>query len=207
MLNAIKEEEEIKMGALKEETKIKLNAIKTKSIIDEKEKMNIEEMNDLTTRKTDNYDGQELNGCDPSLVQFLQSEECGYLIKDITDTTEQCLHDNHDNDDEIINKLCSDEMAGQFLRSEAMIEKGLDPDARVPFITCETALDAHLVQLKDTFLGILIDVDVCKAEVQRFLNEFKIGGEGDPCNPYPLEAFTLKRGMVICKPGSVKPHD
>eukprot|EP01083_Nonionella_stella_P089552 249895_1 len=104
-----------------------------------------------------------------SLVQLLESDECAYLVESINDTTEQFLNDN--DDDGIIEYLCSDLEAGQILRKEAQIEKGLDPD--VFNFTCESALNTLLVQQKDTLISTISDIDVCKAEVQRELDVFK----------------------------------
>jgi len=104
-----------------------------------------------------------------ALIQFLECEECAYLVDRINDMTEEFLNGN--DDEEIVEQLCSDVEAGQILRMETKMEKGLDPDA--PFATCESALNTLLVQQKETLFWTISDLTICKAEVRRVLDTFK----------------------------------
>jgi len=141
-----------------------------------------------------------------SLIQYLESNQCAYLIDHINDTTEQFLNSNED--EEIIDYFCSDIAAGQILRKEAQMEKGLDAEAFI--FTCESALDTLLVQQKESLFQTISDRDVCEAEVRLELDAFKMArrtlrnssrqlGRYIIINKTVSNLAFLKRGMIIQK--------
>ena len=132
----------------------------------------------LIHRKAEEDDTSALDAA----IDYLGSEECSDFVESMNDKVEQFLND-HD-DDAIIEMVCSDEGVGKILRKEFELEASFDPDGP---LTCESAFTALLVQEKDDVLGVIVDPEECKAEVQSELDgihdsrralEAILGGEG-----------------------------